>query len=267
MDALDELLGVRRRALDRRAAPVPLPPPARARGGLSGHARRLAARRAPALRGRARGPRRAPPRAARTTSSRSAATATRTRSRCCSEAGEATAQRTPAGAARWFAAALRLLPPTAPAERRIELLTALARALAATGQFEEAHQALEEELRIVAARRGRAARRAGQRVRDGRAAARPPRGGPRAAGGRAGRARRTRPRARRPGLLIDLGAADFYRVEYAASSAYGARALEIADDTRRPRAASGRARRARARERVREHARGGRAPLHGRPPS
>ena len=42
------------------------------------------------------------------------------------EAGEEAAQRTPAGAARWFAAALRLLGDSAPAEERVELLTALA---------------------------------------------------------------------------------------------------------------------------------------------
>ena len=60
------------------------------------------------------------------------------------EAGEAVLQRTPAGAANWFAAALRLLPDTAPAPERIGLLSALAGALAATGRFEEAHAALVE---------------------------------------------------------------------------------------------------------------------------
>ena len=46
------------------------------------------------------------------------------------EAGEAAAQRAPASAARWFAAALRLLPGTAPAEERVELLLARSGALA-----------------------------------------------------------------------------------------------------------------------------------------
>ena len=57
-------------------------------------------------------------------------------------AGEEAAQRTPAGAARWFAAALRLLGDSAPAEERVELLTALAGAEAATGHFAEARTAL-----------------------------------------------------------------------------------------------------------------------------
>jgi ATP/maltotriose-dependent transcriptional regulator MalT len=65
------------------------------------------------------------------------------------EAGEATAQRTPAGAARWFGAALRLLPAAAPAEQRLGLLSARAGALAATGEFPEAHAALVESLRIA----------------------------------------------------------------------------------------------------------------------
>ena len=48
------------------------------------------------------------------------------------EAGEAAAQRAPASAAHWFGGALRLLPEGAPAEERVELLLARARALAAT---------------------------------------------------------------------------------------------------------------------------------------
>ena len=67
------------------------------------------------------------------------------------EAGEAAARRTPAGAARWFAAALRLLPAGAPAQQRAALLRAHAAALAATGEFEEAHTALAEGLRILPA--------------------------------------------------------------------------------------------------------------------
>jgi DNA-binding CsgD family transcriptional regulator/tetratricopeptide (TPR) repeat protein len=53
------------------------------------------------------------------------------------EAGEAAARLAPASAARWFAAALRLLPQTAPAEERVTLLLARAGCLAATGQFTE----------------------------------------------------------------------------------------------------------------------------------
>ena len=54
------------------------------------------------------------------------------------EAGDEAAQRTPVGAARWFAAALRLLGDAASPEERVELLTALAGVQAATGQFAEA---------------------------------------------------------------------------------------------------------------------------------
>jgi DNA-binding NarL/FixJ family response regulator len=65
------------------------------------------------------------------------------------QAGAAVAQRTPAGAARWFAAALRLLRDDAPAEERVELLTALAGAQAATGQFHEARSALLESIELL----------------------------------------------------------------------------------------------------------------------
>ena len=65
------------------------------------------------------------------------------------EAGEAAAQRAPASAARWFAAALRLLTATTPAEERVELLLAHSRAVAATGQFEDSHATLIECAQIV----------------------------------------------------------------------------------------------------------------------
>jgi ATP/maltotriose-dependent transcriptional regulator MalT len=65
------------------------------------------------------------------------------------EAGDALLARTPAGAARWFAAALRLLPDTAPPMDRIILGTALARALAAAGQFSQAHAVLLDSLEVV----------------------------------------------------------------------------------------------------------------------
>jgi ATP/maltotriose-dependent transcriptional regulator MalT len=65
------------------------------------------------------------------------------------EAGEATAHRAPASAARWFAAALSLLPEGAPAEERVELLLARAGSLAATGQFSDSHAALLESIALV----------------------------------------------------------------------------------------------------------------------
>ena len=65
------------------------------------------------------------------------------------EAGEAVALRVPASAATWFGEALRLLPSTAPAEVRVELLLSRARALAATGQFADGHAALLESIGLV----------------------------------------------------------------------------------------------------------------------
>jgi ATP/maltotriose-dependent transcriptional regulator MalT len=65
------------------------------------------------------------------------------------EAGEAAAQRAPASAAAWLGHALRLLPETAPRGLRVELLLARARALGATGQFDDGHAALRESLALV----------------------------------------------------------------------------------------------------------------------
>jgi DNA-binding NarL/FixJ family response regulator len=67
------------------------------------------------------------------------------------EAGEAVIQQTPAGAARWFEAALRLLPAGAPAEQRIQLHLALAGSLAAAGRFADARTALLEIEALVPA--------------------------------------------------------------------------------------------------------------------
>jgi ATP/maltotriose-dependent transcriptional regulator MalT len=67
------------------------------------------------------------------------------------QAGEAAAPRAPGSAARWFAAALRLLPASAPSDRRVELLLARSEALAATGQLGESHAALLESMNIVPA--------------------------------------------------------------------------------------------------------------------
>lgn len=65
------------------------------------------------------------------------------------EAGEATAQRAPASAAQWFETALGLLPASAPAGERVEVLMALAGAMAATGRFEEARTALLESIELT----------------------------------------------------------------------------------------------------------------------
>jgi DNA-binding NarL/FixJ family response regulator len=58
------------------------------------------------------------------------------------EAGGAAAARAPASAARWFGAALRLLPAGAPPEQRLGLLVAQAGALAAAGRLAESRDAL-----------------------------------------------------------------------------------------------------------------------------
>jgi hypothetical protein len=67
------------------------------------------------------------------------------------DAGAQSALRAPATAARWYAAALRLLPETAPALERVELLLPMAQALSASGQFKAGHAALVESLEIVPA--------------------------------------------------------------------------------------------------------------------
>jgi DNA-binding NarL/FixJ family response regulator len=67
------------------------------------------------------------------------------------EAGESTARLAPESAARWFGAALRLLPATVPVHERVELLLARAGAFSAAGQFTASHEALLEAVAIVPA--------------------------------------------------------------------------------------------------------------------
>lgn len=64
-------------------------------------------------------------------------------------AGEASLRLAPAGAARWFTDALRILPRTAPARQRIDLLLAGAGALTAAGQYSDSHRALLDALAMV----------------------------------------------------------------------------------------------------------------------
>ena len=112
------------------------------------------------------------------------------------EAGESAVRLAPESAARWFGDALRLLPQTAPADERIELLVARSGALTAAGHFGESHEALLEA--VALAPRRSAAR---PRLRRGGRAARPARAGRRAApeGDRG---------AARPGLARSRGAHD-----------------------------------------------------------
>jgi ATP/maltotriose-dependent transcriptional regulator MalT len=64
------------------------------------------------------------------------------------EAADAAASRAPAAAAHWYRAALRLAPADA-VPTRLGLLVPLARALAAAGEYGEAHATLEEVLSLV----------------------------------------------------------------------------------------------------------------------
>jgi DNA-binding NarL/FixJ family response regulator/tetratricopeptide (TPR) repeat protein len=65
------------------------------------------------------------------------------------EAATGTARRLPSTSARWFEAAVRLLPATAPREERIELLTATASALAAAGRLLDARAVLLDGIGLV----------------------------------------------------------------------------------------------------------------------
>jgi DNA-binding NarL/FixJ family response regulator len=67
------------------------------------------------------------------------------------EAGEIAAERAPSSAARWFHAALRILPETAPPEERGRLLMALAGSWAAIGRLEDSRAALLETLELIPA--------------------------------------------------------------------------------------------------------------------
>lgn len=64
-------------------------------------------------------------------------------------AGAEATRLAPTSAARWFAEALRLLPQTAPAQERAELLLARAGTLTASGHFADSHNALLEAVAIV----------------------------------------------------------------------------------------------------------------------
>jgi DNA-binding CsgD family transcriptional regulator len=65
------------------------------------------------------------------------------------EAGSEAAARAPASAARWFAAALRILPADGRSEERLGLLLALAEAQGAIGEFEATRRTLIEAIEIA----------------------------------------------------------------------------------------------------------------------
>jgi ATP/maltotriose-dependent transcriptional regulator MalT len=66
------------------------------------------------------------------------------------EAGDAARGRAPANAARWYEAALRIMPETASTRpRRVEVLLGLARTLESVGRLEESRAALVDALALV----------------------------------------------------------------------------------------------------------------------
>jgi len=151
------------------------------------------------------------------------------------EAGGAAATRAPSSAARWFAAALDLLPGNATAAERVELLTALAQARAATGQFEESRTALVEGIALSADNAARV------RLISACAAFEQLLGRHDMA-----RARLTTALARMPSdgsphaaeLMVQLAVGDFYRMDYDAMRDWGDRALATARRLPEPRLAA-----------------------------
>jgi DNA-binding NarL/FixJ family response regulator len=136
------------------------------------------------------------------------------------EAGEAIAHQTPAGAARWLAAALRLLPDTAPAQERVELLSALAATQAATGRFGDAHGSLVEAIAITPSS-------SAGRLSSACAALEQILGRPDDARARLERALAAAPPPENAALMIDLGVEAFYGMDWASSRRWGDRALAV----------------------------------------
>jgi DNA-binding CsgD family transcriptional regulator len=149
------------------------------------------------------------------------------------DAGDAVFRSTPASAARWYAAALRLLPEGAPVEERVELLRLHAAALSATGQFGDSHAALVESLRIAPLEA------AVSRIRLTVACARLEHvlGRHRDARARLERALHELPDAASPegvGLMIELAVDEIYRTVPEEGSEWAARAVEAAGSTGDP---------------------------------
>ena len=151
MDAFDELLDLGLiRATDVPLA-LPLPSSARATRGVRERAGRVAARRPRALRDGPRPPQRALALARAHHVEHAARHGDLDSVAVLAEAGTSALLRAPASAARWLGAALRLMSESAPAQMRVELLHARARALAAEGRLAESHADLLACLALVPA--------------------------------------------------------------------------------------------------------------------
>jgi ATP/maltotriose-dependent transcriptional regulator MalT len=143
------------------------------------------------------------------------------------EAGAQAMGRAPATAAHLLEAALRLLPTTAPASKRADLLALLGGAHSAAGQFYEAHAALVESINLlpadaIAARVSLTARCAGLENLIGQHAD---------AHNRllkALDALEDKPSAAAGTLMAELSADAFYRIEYSEMRARAERGLGVA---------------------------------------
>ena len=130
------------------------------------------------------------------------------------DAGETAARLAPESAARWFGAALRLLPEIAPVEDRVELLLARAGAFSAAGHFTDSHEALLEAGVIVPEHSSALCTTVATTCR-GRASARAIRAGPRAPRERSSQAAKPAS-VEAVELLIELTLNEFYRARYEA---------------------------------------------------
>jgi ATP/maltotriose-dependent transcriptional regulator MalT len=145
------------------------------------------------------------------------------------EAGEATARLAPGSAARWFGAALRLMPQTAAAEERVELLLARSWALAAVGRFADSHEAALEAVALVPGR----SRALTTTVATACASVERFLGHYEHAHGRLVRALGLLPEpapVERVELLIELTLNEFYRSRYAAMGGWAAAAVSAAKE-------------------------------------
>ena len=138
------------------------------------------------------------------------------------------AARAPAAAARWFEAALRLLPARRPRRARSTSAWRSPRRSARSASSSAAATTLLEALELLPPDVDRRARRADRALRRGRALAGPPRGGPPAPHARVGGAARPRRRAAAAALQIELAVDGLYELDFEQTLAMGRGALETA---------------------------------------